>query len=234
MEDLVRLKEELSLASRILANEDLAQGFGHISVRLEGTDKFLIPCLMSPDLVTSKDILTINLAGKKIDGEGLPNGETWIHTCIYRVRPDVMSVSHFHSFYVKLLGIVGQSLKPVINSAVKFADGVPIYMDPELIITEKQGAAAAQLLGQHHALMLRAHGVVVVDEGLKSALISSVRIEETGKMQVWAGMIGKPLLLTPEEIKKVEVAITGDSDQKRAAITERLWNYYLNRLPSKQ
>ena len=59
MTDIAHLKDELTLASRILANEDLAQGFGHISVRVPGTDRFLIPRLMSPALVQPQDIIQV-------------------------------------------------------------------------------------------------------------------------------------------------------------------------------
>lgn len=232
MTDMENLKEELTLASRILANEDLAQGFGHISVRVPGTDRFLIPRLMSPALVQPQDIITVNLAGDTVGGEGQPSAETWIHTCIYGARPDVNCVSHFHSFYVMLLGVVGQPIQFMINIAVRFADGVPIYNDPGLINTREKGDAAAQKLGQHSALMLRAHGATVVADELKTALISSVRLEEVAKMQVWANMIGKPIVLNPKEIQKVQRDFIDNPPEKRFAQTQRAWDYCVNRLPS--
>ncbi len=231
MEDIAALKETLATASRILANEDLAQGFGHISVRLKGTDRFLVPRQMSPALVQPQDILTINLAGEQIEGKGEPNSETWIHTCIYRVRPDVNSVSHFHSFYVKLLGVVGQPIQPIINTAVRFADGVPIYTDPTLIDTEERGTNAAKMLGQHSAIMLRAHGATVVAEELRAAVASSLALEDSAKMQVWSNFVGKPILLNAEEIERVKPGITGGSARQKEARAQRAWNYFVSKLP---
>lgn len=231
MEDIQTMKQDLALASRVLDNEELAQGFGHISVRIKGTDKFLVPGHISPALVKPEHILTINLKGEIVEGKGKPNSETWIHTCIYRLRESVNSVSHFHSFHLKLLGTVGQSIQPIMNAAVRFADGVPLYVDPVLISTEKQGINLAQMLAQHNAILLRAHGATVVGEDLQTALLSSIALEESAKMQVWANMIGKPQLLNEDEIKRVRQEMTGRSLEERLSRNQRAWDYYVNKLP---
>ena len=50
MADIEAMKNELATASRILYREGLVEGFGHISVRIQGTDTFLIspprPCAL--------------------------------------------------------------------------------------------------------------------------------------------------------------------------------------------
>ena len=231
MENIATLRKDLAKASRILANEDLAEGFGHISVRIPETDRFLVTPSMSLALVRPQDIITMNLEGKKVEGERQPNLETWIHTCIYRGRPDVNSVSHFHSFYAKVLGIIGKKIRLVEIASIRFADGVPIFTKPLLIDNSELGADVAKMLGHHTAILLRAHGAIVVGTGVKEACISSIDLEDCAKIQTWANIVGKPMLLTAEEIKIVEPGIIGGSVEQRASRIERAWNYYVSRLP---
>ena len=62
-------------AAAILANEGLTDAFEHISLRIPGTDKFLIPPFASLALVQESDLLTLNLDGKVVEGSKIPNRE---------------------------------------------------------------------------------------------------------------------------------------------------------------
>ena len=56
------LLEDLAIANRILVNEGVLDGFGHISVRNpDRTDRFYISRSMAPALVTVDDILEVDL-----------------------------------------------------------------------------------------------------------------------------------------------------------------------------
>ena len=59
---LAAIREELSLANRILAHEGIVDAFGHISVR-HPTDpgRFLISRHRAPELVAPEDILEYTL-----------------------------------------------------------------------------------------------------------------------------------------------------------------------------
>ena len=69
---------------------------------------------MAPALVTAADIMTIDLDGKAGCRQSRPRPmlERFIHSEIYRARPDVMAVVHSHSPAVIPFGIVpGATLK---------------------------------------------------------------------------------------------------------------------------
>jgi ribulose-5-phosphate 4-epimerase/fuculose-1-phosphate aldolase len=225
VDDIAQLKEELSIASRILANEGLAQGFGHISVRIPGTDKFLIPRSMSPALVNTEDILTFNLAGEKLEGERQPNSETWIHTCVYRARSDVACVAHTHPVISTALASAGVELKPLHNFGAVFPNGVRIFSKPGLINTEELGTETAIALGQDYGLLLRGHGAITVDIDIKRATLLAIYMEQAAQVQFYAMQLGTPLYYTPEEAAMVRNQVFAPGRN-----LDRAWEFYVDRL----
>lgn len=228
MTDLEALKKELATASRIMYREGLVEGFGHISIRIPGTDTYLIPPRMSPALVRPEDILTINLDGRKVAGEKLPNSETPLHTRLYRVRPDVNSVAHTHSPMVVTLGMVGQVVRPLHNLGVVFHAGVAYFKRPGLIDTDELGDQTAAALGQLRAVMLRGHGAIIAGPSLKATTLWSIYLEEAARYQVWASSIGQPLFYDEADLD----AAGRDIFQAAGGETQigRAWDYYVSRI----
>src|SRR5262249_2859101 len=82
--------EDISTASRILANEGILDSFGHISARsAKRPDRFFMPRAMPPALVSRADIVEVGLDCKPVapDAPRL-NGERYIHCEIYKARSD--------------------------------------------------------------------------------------------------------------------------------------------------
>jgi len=66
------LVEKLAIANRILYDQGVVDGFGHVSVRHDGSPAhFLLARNMAPGLVTADDILTFDLDGDAQDARGL-------------------------------------------------------------------------------------------------------------------------------------------------------------------
>ena len=62
------LVEALAVANRILYNEGVVDGFGHVSVRHDRSPAhFLLARNLAPALVTPDDILTFDLDGQALD-----------------------------------------------------------------------------------------------------------------------------------------------------------------------
>ncbi len=53
------LKRVLVTACRVLANQGLTDAFGHISVRIPGSNRFFIPAFTSLALVQESDLLIL-------------------------------------------------------------------------------------------------------------------------------------------------------------------------------
>src|SRR5688572_28075240 len=87
------LVADLVAANRVLAIEGVLDGMGHVSVRRPGrTDRFFLARSIAPELVTAGDVLEYDLEGQALDANGRASyQERFIHSEIYRVRPDVQA-----------------------------------------------------------------------------------------------------------------------------------------------
>lgn len=223
--DAVDLRDQLALACRILANERLFDQSGHISVRHPRGDLlFIHPHTKSRYEVQAEDILVLDLDAGVVEGDGRPPSEVYIHTQIYRARPDVGSVCHIHSRMVTVIGIAGRDLVPVTNYAAFLGPGpVPTYTDPRLVLTPEKGDALARALGGHRACVMRNHGGVVVGPDIRQTVVASVYLEENAIRQYMALQIGEPVGYTDQEIEDVRASNWTDRQIGKA------WEYYLSR-----
>ena len=226
------IKKDISEACRVLASEGLVDAFGHASVRVEGTDTYLTSPHMSPALVQPEDVITMNLAGEKLEGEKSPNSESWIHTCIYRKRPDVSAIIHIHPFMVRVLTIVGQTILPTDRINFRF-HGVPTFTNAASIWNEELGIELADVLGSHKIVLQRGHGASLAGDDLKSICFDAVNMENAAKMQVWATMIGKLQVLTEEELSMLDKFNLDSDKDRRKSLVQRGWDYYLAKLEGK-
>ena len=114
-----QLIEDLSIANRILYLEGVVDGFGHISARdAQDTTRFWIAKSMAPALVTPSDILQCDLEGVVHDPQNRTcYVERFIHSEIYRARPDVQAIVHSHSMSVIPFGVTSQRLRPICHMA---------------------------------------------------------------------------------------------------------------------
>src|SRR5687767_5271185 len=90
---------ELVIGNRILAHENIADAYGHISVRNpENPSRFFMSRSLSPDLVDRSDIMEFDLDGVVVGNDKrAPYLERFIHAGIYQLRADVHSVVHAHA-----------------------------------------------------------------------------------------------------------------------------------------
>jgi len=225
--DIDKLKDELVLACKIAANEGLVPGFGHISVRIPETDRFLITRMVALADAKKEDVLTVDLNGRKVEGEGDLRGEVWLHTCIYRARPDVGSVSHVHPEYTIILGCTGTKIQPLHNVGAMFPEGVEIYHRAGHIHTEELGTEVAHSLGKSSALMLRGHGAVVVGPDVMQATLLSIYLEEAARIQYRASLLGNAWFFSEEESQAIKELIYSPR------LTPSVWQYYANKIARK-
>ena len=98
--ELKELKEKLVDGSHILDHEGITDGFGHVSLRIPGTEAFLTLAGKSPGRATLDRLVLLDFDGLS-GGEKSPPYEWPIHACIMRARLDVMSVCHTHSKWTR-------------------------------------------------------------------------------------------------------------------------------------
>ena len=120
--------DDLVAANRILAQHGVLDGFGHVSLRLDDDPaRFLMSRSLAPELVTAADILTYDLEGNSLDAAGRSlYRERFIHSAIYKARPDVQSIVHNHSPSIIPFGVSSLPLRPVYHMASFIGEGVPL------------------------------------------------------------------------------------------------------------
>src|SRR5256885_6770840 len=152
------LREALAAAHRVLYHQGLVDYLGHCSVRVPGTDRVLIKPKHSPEVrglggMRPEDMVVIDLDGDLVeagaagDSEG-PPAERFIHTEIYRARPDVSAVVHTHQPAGTLLGVIGAELLPVLHVPSVLADGghIGTWPCPLLVTSPDLGRRLAAAL----------------------------------------------------------------------------------------
>jgi L-fuculose-phosphate aldolase len=209
----IEAKQKLIDAGRILEPEgqsDLTRG--HVSVRVPGdpTLFFMKPHSHGFDEITMENIVVCNLDGEKVDGGGRRHSEVYIHSEIYKVRPDVMSVIHAHPTYAVALSATGHAVRPISQPGVAFKDGVPYFTDTiDLIRSEQMGAGVARALGSHKAVLLRNHGIAVVGATIEEATILTIWLDNACHIQLLAeaaGGIGEQF--APSDIERLHHNVT--------------------------
>jgi ribulose-5-phosphate 4-epimerase/fuculose-1-phosphate aldolase len=130
MASLDALIQDLVIANRILAKEDVVDAYGHVGVRHpDDPDRFLIARSLAPELVSPDDIVELDLDGRPVRDEGRSLYlERFIHAAIFAARPEVMAVVHAHAEDTLPFCIAGETkLRPVIHSGSFIGAEVPVW-----------------------------------------------------------------------------------------------------------
>jgi len=221
--DTVQLKKDVISACRILSQQKLVEGFGHVSARLPGTDLFVLTPRISLSLVKEHELLTMNLNNEVVAGDQATPSEAWLHTAIMKSKPRVNAITRIHARVANIFSVTDRKLEPVHNHGSFFAGGVPVFSTPDLITTSKLGDEVTQVLGDKPAVLLRGNGQVTVGRTIPEAVMMAIYLEEAAQVLYGALQIGAPIPLTPDESKQRQIEALPPVDLERA------WNFFKHR-----
>jgi ribulose-5-phosphate 4-epimerase/fuculose-1-phosphate aldolase len=207
------LIENLVAAYRILAQQGVLDGFGHVSARHNrGANRFIMSRSLAPELVTAADLIEFDLDGNAVDAKGRSlYSERFIHAEIYRARSDVGAVVHNHAPSLLPFGVTAVLLRPVYHMAAFIGSGVPIFdirksfgMTDMLVSDSAKGRALAQALGDKTCVLMRGHGVAVVGSTIQYAVGRSIYLDVNAKVQAQAMALSSNVTyLDPQEAQKM-------------------------------
>lgn len=222
----------LVLANHILVHEGVLDGFGHISVRDPANpQQFVIARSMAPALVTEADLVTCNLDGEVIAPAGAKTYvERFIHSEIYKARPDVHSVVHSHSPAVIPFGVTAARLRPICHMSGFLGATVPVYeirrdageTSDLLIRNQALGRALADSLGSATVALMRGHGSVTVGVSIQQAVFRAIYTENSARLQLEASRLGEINFLTDGEAQA-----TSDMNDQHL---DRPWQMWVRRV----
>jgi len=219
------LIDDLVAANRILADQGVLDGFGHVSARHDkDPGRFLLARSMAPALVTAADIMEFDLDSNAVDARGRTAYlERFIHSEIYRAHPAVHAVVHSHSPAVIPFGVVGVALRPIFHLGGFLGVGVPVFEIREtggpatdmLIRNPALGAALAKTLGGAPVALMRGHGDVVVGRSVSEAVFRAVYTEVNARLESEALRLGAGQVVFLNEAEAKAAAETNSAQVGR-------------------
>ena len=235
MSKLDAVIQDLIIANRILAREDVVDAYGHVSIRNPDNPKsFFISRSLAPELIEKDDIVELGL-----DGEPLKNEkrslylERFIHAAIYEMRPDINSVVHAHAEDTLPFGIAAATkLKPVIHSGSFIGPNVPVWDIADkfgatnvLVTNMAQGRDLAKCLGKNSVALMRGHGFASAARSLIEVVRLSVYLPRNARALMRAKMLGGKI----KYLSKGEIDARNKGYSPYSTETWRAWEYWANK-----
>lgn len=215
------LKKKLITACRILDSEGVMDELGHFSVRCPEGRGVFINGKVSPGQATEKDIILLDLDGKKLEGELEAASESPLHLALYQKRPDVMAIAHTHSPMVVTLSIAGVQMRTVENQGASIIGaGAPVFEKYGLVDSFELGYEVADTMGAQNFCMLKSHGNIVAGESIEEVCVKAIWAEKSARYQYEAMLLGEPHWYPEGELDRI------NQQQIRGKGHVRTWNYY--------
>jgi ribulose-5-phosphate 4-epimerase/fuculose-1-phosphate aldolase len=229
------LIQDLVIANRILAKEEVVDAYGHVSVRHpDNPHRFFIARSLAPDLVEREDIVELDLDGQPVRDESRPLYlERFIHAAIFAARADVHAVVHAHAEDILPFGIAQATpLRPVIHSGSFIGPHVPVwdiadeFGDTDLLVRNMDhGRDLARCLGNHKVALMRGHGFASAGRSLIEVVRLSVYLPRNARALLRAKQLGGEVkYLTEGEINARASGYSAYSPE-----TWRAWEYWANK-----
>jgi L-fuculose-phosphate aldolase len=180
---------------------------GNISLR-HGDGLLITPTSTPYETMRPEQIVQMDRDGSH-DPAQRPSSEWRFHRDILKARPDVEAVVHAHPTCCTALAIMGMDIPPV-HYMVACAGGDTIRCAPYATFgTQELSDHAVRALEGRLACLLAHHGMIAVGPSLAKAMWLAIEVETLARQYHAALQIGKPPLLSKEEIEKVRVRMAG-------------------------
>ena len=202
------LLQDVVAANRILAQQGVLDGYGHVSARHNGApDRFLLSRSLAPELVSVDDLMLFDLDCNPVGGDSRrPYLERFIHGEIYRARPEVNAIVHSHSPSVVPFSASSIRLRPIYHMGAFLTTAVPVFDIDDLfgstdllVRNAEHGVALAASLGDGAVVLMRGHGFAAVGTSVQQAVYRAIYTELNARLQQQAIALGGEVRYLSEE-----------------------------------
>ena len=232
MTNVKSLINDLVIANRILANEDVVDAYGHVSVRHpDDPSRFFLARSLAPEFITPADIMEFTLDGVPVKKGGpSPYLERFIHGGIFEARPDVVAVVHAHAEDTLPFGIASAApMRPVIHSGSFIGANVPVwdiadkFGDTNLLVANvEQGQDLAKTLGANNVALMRGHGFACAARSLIEVVRMSVYLPRNARALFGARQLGGAV----KYLSQGEIDARNRGYSPYSVETWRAWHYW--------
>ena len=235
MADSSKLCERVAQSCRILGKLNLTkEPSGHVSARVPGEERILIKARGPEEsglrFVGARDIITVDFSGKKVAGDdGLESPqEVFIHTWLYKTRPDVQCVVHVHPVTAVLFTICNKPLLPLYGaydpSGLRLlVEGLASYLRSITVSNEKLGEEFARAMGDKSACLMRGHGITSAGPSIEEATLTAIKLNDAAVINYQANLLGTPQAIPREDI---EILVGKARGAGKSVHANSNWRYY--------
>ena len=195
--------EEVIKYANMLNTENLsALRSGNISIRYD--DGFLITRSgVKYSSLKYEDIVFVSLDGKFDEKKMKPSSEWRFHKDIYLNKSEANAIVHAHSNHATAVSTHGKSI-PAFHYMVALAGGNDIKCaDYATFGTEELSQNIIKALENRKACLMSNHGQVAFEKNLNKAFELAQEIENICQQYINALKIGKPKILSDNEMIKI-------------------------------
>lgn len=213
---------ECCTTGALLLWQELRDVYGHVSCRMPSGDGFYLGMVRVQPSGQIYPALAFDSEGRALDEIQGPS-EIFLHTEIYRARPEVMAIAHAHPHTATALSATRQSIYAVNMQSRQFGDGLPTFRG-DLVHSTEMAAELAATMGDEVAILLRGHGAVTVGAHVPEAVTHMLALEQAAQQILWAKPFGgaDPL---PAHLRKIPskrtAGLLGETYQWRQLMWEK-------------
>jgi ribulose-5-phosphate 4-epimerase/fuculose-1-phosphate aldolase len=239
------LKDEVAKSCRIIGRLGLTrEPNGHVSARIPDTGHIVMKArgrMEAPlSYVTPEDLCVVDMDGKLVEareGVSVPQ-EVYIHTELYKVRPELNAAIHVHPANVVAFTIAGKTLLPIIGAynpqALRLiTDGLPVFDSSVLINSPERGQLLAALMQTSRACLMRGHGITTAGATVEEATLVAIHLNELAELQYKAETLGGARAISDEDLRDFQ-PVTSAPRASAGEVLPRThsseWRYYETRL----
>jgi ribulose-5-phosphate 4-epimerase/fuculose-1-phosphate aldolase len=204
-----QIRRDLAALYRLMAHHRWTDFiYTHISARLPGpAHHFLINRYgVNFHEMRASDLVKIDLDGNVVEEGDISSRRVnaagfTIHSAIHMARPDLMCMVHTHTQAGIAVSAQKEGLLPISQHALKFYGRLAYHGYEGIALDLDERARLVADLGQHKAMILRNHGLLVGGTSIPEAFHMIYMLERACAAQIAALSGGREIVLPPEEVR---------------------------------
>lgn len=207
--DCIELRQAIIDACLEMNAAGINQGTsGNISVRT-GDHMLITPSGVPYGKMAPEDLVLVPLDGSPApEGQLKPSTEWPFHLAILQAKPGVHAVIHAHPVYCSALAMNRQAIPACHYMVAAFGGNDVPVADYALFGSLDLSNNIVHALHNRSACLMANHGALTTGDSLSRALWRMVELETLSKGYVTSLTVGKPHILSEDEITEVVTAFS--------------------------
>lgn len=226
------LKLELCRAARLLFRHGLSVGIaGHLSIKI-APDKMLAN-RFGPSFGTLKpaDVLTLDLDGNVLDGQGAVNDTIRLHGVIHQVNPDTVALAHTHPPATVTFSTL-RTVPEIFDQECCFLAGEIGIVEEDysgLASKEDRVRPMAEALRKFRVVILPNHGAITAGQTIQQVAFLMLLLEMAAQRNISVAVAAQAIGATSRPISP-QIALATKKELASLNALPMIWHDQMVRL----